>query len=130
MLSLLHALSTCLLVCLLLFGSFSRFTRGSHSITRSFHAYQRDRNDDEQLMPFIAAVDLCLALLLLPRLTRSLSAFLISAAMSVGVYRRLVVQEHKDATIDVALTAVAFVCLVTSLVTGRSASSTVHEKRQ
>ena len=31
----------------------------------------------------------------------SLSAFLISAAMSVGVYRRLVVQEHKDATIDV-----------------------------
>ena len=114
MLSLLHSLSTGFLVCLLLFGSFARFTRGSHSFTRAFHAYQLDRNADEQLITPIAAADLCLALLLLPSATRPVAAAFIALGMGGGLYVRLV-KQRRDATVDVALTAVAFVAFVTSL---------------
>ena len=112
LLSLLHGACVAFLVCLLLLGSFSRFTDGR--FTRSFHAFQLDRNDDEQLRYVIPAVDLCLALLLLPRLTRPVSAALIALAMSGGLYMR-VAQQHKDATLDVLQTAVAFAALFTSL---------------
>ena len=127
MLSFLNSLSTAFLVCLLLFGSFTRFTRGSYLLTHSFHAYQRDRNSDEHLMDTIASIDLVLSTLLLPRLTRSLSALLITAAMSAGLYMR-VVKERKDATIDVALTGVALFVLVSSVLVGRSSQSAAHQK--
>ena len=78
-------------------------------------------------MDAIAAVDLCLALLLVPRTTRPLSAFLITAAMSVGVYMR-VYEQRKDATYDLGLTAVAACALATSLLQGHSKQSTAHSK--
>ena len=111
-LSVIHAFSTFFLVCLLLLGALARFTRGSAPLTGAFHDYQCDRQSDENLMSLIAACDLGLAVLLIPRFTRPLAAALISAAMAGGAYFRMQ-HQHRDATVDVALTAVAFTVLST-----------------
>ena len=125
-LSTIHNVGTAFLVGLLLFGCFSRLTRGVYPFTRSFHAYQLDRNSDEQLMNVIAGTDLVLALLLIPRSTRWFSALLISLAMGIGAYVR-VAKEHKDATVDLLLLASAVTVLTSALQLRRSTWPFLHK---
>ncbi len=127
LLSTVHNVATLFLIGLLLFGSFTRFTRGVYPLTRSFHAYQLDRNSDEQLMNVIAGTDLVLALLLVPRSTRWFSALLISLAMGLGAYVR-VAKEHKDATVDVLLLASAVTVLSSALQLRRSTWPFLQQK--
>ncbi|KAG8984868.1 hypothetical protein FRB93_006217 [Tulasnella sp. JGI-2019a] len=105
-------LLTTSLICVLLYGAFSRLTHGVY--TPTFHAFQIDRapgggNTQANFIPF---VDIAAALLTTFPKSRTVGATFVTVVSTLGLAMRL--RKGKEWSSDVALLGLALATMISS----------------